>query len=68
MRGEHNKKYNRRITRRCPVCGGRVIIGNKYDEWWVSCEKSNLPLHIPQIYFNTPQECIDAWNNGEITG
>lgn len=61
MRGEVNKRHNKKITRACPVCGGRVTVGNRNQTWWVLCE--NGRNHIPQMPFPCAYEAITAWNN-----
>lgn len=61
MRGERNKRHNRKITRPCPVCGGRVIVANHGDDWWVACDADHS--HIPQVRFCEPIDAIRAWNN-----
>jgi hypothetical protein len=58
--GEENKKYNRRISRPCPVCGGRVVVGHRTCSWWVYCEENSS--HIPQRRFSHPQDAIYQWN------
>lgn len=58
--GEVNKKYNRRISRPCPVCGGRVVVGHRTCSWWVYCEENDS--HIPQRRFSYPQDAIYQWN------
>lgn len=62
MRGERNKRHSRKITRPCPVCGGRVIVANHGDDWWVACDADHS--HIPQVRFCEPIDAIRAWNNG----
>ena len=62
MRGEQNRRHNRKISRRCPVCGGRVIVGNHGCDWWVLCENNNS--HIQQIRFGEPIDAIRAWEGG----
>jgi len=57
---EVNKKYNRRISRPCPVCGGRVVVGHRTCSWWVYCEENDR--HIPQRRFSYPQDAIYQWN------
>lgn len=63
MRGEQNRRHNRKISRRCPVCGGRVIVGNHGCDWWVLCENNNS--HIQQIRFGEPVDAIRAWESGD---
>ena len=58
--GEVNKKYNRRISRPCPVCGGRVVVGHRTCDWWVYCEENSS--HIPQRRFSHPNDAICQWN------
>lgn len=58
--GEENKKYNRRISRPCPVCGGRVVVGHRTCSWWVYCEENDR--HIPQRRFSYPNDAIYQWN------
>ena len=58
--GEENKKYNRRISRPCPVCGGRVVVGHRTCNWWVYCEENSS--HIQQRRFSYPQDAIKQWN------
>ena len=61
MHGEHNRKHNRKITRSCPVCGSRVIVGNRNGLWWVTCEADHK--HIPQIFYQEAADAIRCWNN-----
>ena len=60
--GTINKRHNRHIERRCPVCGGKVIVANRSVWWWVACESRTFPNHIPQVFYGTAKEAIDAWN------
>ena len=57
---EPNKRHNRKIWRACPVCGGRVIVAHRNNDWWVYCEEDRT--HIPQTYFNHAHEAIVFWN------
>lgn len=58
--GTHNKKHNQKINRACPVCGGKVLVGNHGDCWWVYC--SNDVHHIPPQFYSYPVDAIRAWN------
>ena len=55
-RGEPCKRHNRKIWKPCPVCGGRVRVGNRNTWWWVYCE--NDVYHIPQVLFHEPIDAI----------
>lgn len=57
--GEINKRHNRKITRPCPVCGGKVIVCHK-NLWWVECKADHF--HIPQRYFYHADEAVRAWD------
>lgn len=60
MRGEHNKKWNKRVTRPCPVCGGRVIVANRNQSWWIRCDED--PFHIKYKPYRDPYSAIRAFN------
>lgn len=60
MRGEPNKKWNKRITRPCPMCGGRVIVANRNQSWWIRCDDD--PLHIKYKPYEDPYSAIRAFN------
>ena len=61
MRGEPNKRHNKKITRPCPVCGGRVTVCYRNDQWWVACE--NDSSHIPQkLFYRHVYDAITEWN------
>lgn len=60
MRGEPNKKWNKRITKPCPVCGGRVIVANRNWSWWIRCD--NDPFHIKYKSYSDPYSAIRAFN------
>lgn len=60
MRGEMNKRHNRKIRGCCPVCGGRVIVAHHGIDWWVACEENSS--HIKQNLYPEPIDAIRAWN------
>lgn len=60
--GTHNKRHNRKVTRNCPFCGGKVKVGNRGGLWWVYCEDSLLPNHIKQEFYGSPEKAIEEWN------
>lgn len=66
--GAVNKRWSRKLQRRCPVCGSKVRIASHGQYWWVYCPEGNpigLGKHIPQKLFFTPEDVIKAWENGE---
>lgn len=60
MRGEPNKKWNKRITRPCPMCGGRVIVAHRNQSWWIRCDDD--PFHIKYKPYEDPYSAIRAFN------
>ncbi len=62
--GTVNKRHNRKITRPCPVCGGKVVVCHN-NAWWVACEATNqvcVRNHIPQLLVFSAKEAIEIWN------
>ena len=64
--GEYNKKHNRKIHRPCPVCGGRVIVAHRNDNWWVTCDADRK--HIPQRFYPYAGQAVWLWNEHGIEG
>ena len=62
--GTSNKKHNQKINRTCPICGGKVLVGNSGNVWWVYC--SNDVYHIPQQFYPYPYDAIRAWNRNAV--
>lgn len=60
MRGEVNRKHNKRITKPCPVCGSRVTVANHGGIWWIACDADRT--HIKQMFFHEPIDAIRWWN------
>lgn len=60
MRGEPNKKWNKRVTRPCPMCGGRVIVAHRNQSWWIRCDDD--PFHIKYKPYEDPYSAIRAFN------
>lgn len=60
MRGEPNKKWNKRVTKPCPVCGGRVVVAHRNLSWWIRCDDD--PFHIKYKPYGDPYSAIRAFN------
>jgi hypothetical protein len=59
---DNYRKYNSKLKRLCPVCTSMTKVKSNGNIWWIACVKGEEG-HIPQGFYRTAKEAIQAWND-----